>query len=63
MAGANLGGVGFKRTPLFADLLVFIVTSSVLDTQRLSANPVWLQHNQDVLFRSLWMLCLESRVS
>ena len=38
------GFVGFERTPLFADLLVFILTSSVLDTQRVSANPVRLQH-------------------
>ena len=37
------GLVGFERTPLFADLLVFIITSSVLNTQRLSANHVRLQ--------------------
>ena len=54
MAGADLGGfIGFERTPLFADLLVFIATSSVLDTQRLSANPVWLQHK----------LCLIARIN
>ena len=33
--------VGFELP--FADLLAFIVTSSVLDTQRLSDNPVRLQ--------------------
>ena len=39
------GFVGLERTPLFADLLFLIVTSTVIDPQRLRANPVRLPHN------------------
>ena len=39
------GFVGLERILLFADLLFLIVTSTVIDPQRLRANPVRLPHN------------------